>query len=162
MKKLLYDYFACSKNWLEDFNQIKLVIIVKLVGYLIYQFWGYDLILFHVASFKKIINLIEFNYEILGFFFSHNYSHIVWIGDHNFQQVLFLSDRRRLVQFFDKKLAINWQMKTRVADLNHLMQNELIWKQILVLKIVVNLVRTVANMASKMTMHHCWFNLIFL
>ena len=53
-------------------------------------------------------------------------------------------------------------MKTRVADLNHLMQNELIWKQILVLKIVVNLVRTVANMASKMTMHHCWFNLIFL
>ena len=69
MKKLLYDYFACSKNLLEDFNQIKLVIIVKLVGYLIYQFWGYDLILFHVASFKKIINLIEFNYETLGFFF---------------------------------------------------------------------------------------------
>ena len=53
-------------------------------------------------------------------------------------------------------------MKTRVADLNHLMQNELIWKQILVLKIVVNLVRTVANTVSKMTMHHCWFNLIFL
>ena len=49
-------------------------------------------------------------------------------------------------------------MKTMVTDLNHLDQNGLVWKLILIPRIVVSSVRTVANMATKMPMHQCWFN----
>lgn len=73
-------------------------------------------------------------------------------GNHNFQQILFLSDRRKLAQIFDKKQAIDWQMKIMVADLNRLNQNGLVWKLILVPRIVVSSVRTVANMATKIPM----------
>ena len=83
-------------------------------------------------------------------------------GNHHFQQVLFLNYSRRLAQILDKNLLIDWQMKTMVEDLNHLKQNGLNWKLILVPRLVINSVRIVANMATMMPMHQCWSNPAFL
>ena len=66
---------------------------------------------------------------------------------HGFHSILFLSDSRGLVKLFNTKKASDWQTQYRLADLNFLVQNGLLYHMILVphllLKSLCNVVKKV-------------------
>ena len=77
---------------------------------------------------------------------------------HGFHSILFLSDSRGLVKLFNTRKASDWQTQYRLADLNFLVQNGLLYHMILVPHLLLKSLCNVAIKAVQVPIKHCWLN----
>ena len=78
---------------------------------------------------------------------------------YNFQRILFLSDCGGLFTTLNSNTASDWQDSTRLANLNFLIQGDLLYKMILVPSLLVNHISVIAKQATLMPLNQCWLNL---
>ncbi|KAL0000943.1 hypothetical protein SO802_014724 [Lithocarpus litseifolius] len=69
--------------------------------------------------------------------------------NYGFQWILFLTNNKNLVQLINKKKKPAWQGKTLIADLEILYPNGLFCNLLVVPKVVLDVVYTAANLATK-------------
>ena len=80
------------------------------------------------------------------------------VKDQGFQHVLFLSDSKSLLQTFKMKKASDRLDGTRLADLRFLTQNGFHCDVFWVPHVVVKELWSVAKLATRVPIHHCWFS----
>ncbi|KAF3954048.1 hypothetical protein CMV_020563 [Castanea mollissima] len=78
--------------------------------------------------------------------------------EQGFQLVLVLSNSRSLLQTYKRKSTLDWLDSTRLADLCFLNQNGFFCDVFWVPSVVVNSLKSVARLATRVPIHHCWFS----
>ncbi|XP_075661291.1 uncharacterized protein LOC142631096 [Castanea sativa] len=78
--------------------------------------------------------------------------------EQGFQLVLVLSNSRSLLQTYKRKSALDWLDSTRLADLCFLNQNGFFCDVFWVPSVVVNSLKSVARLVTRVLIHHCWFS----